>query len=155
MNGSAMFEKDNFVSRVKVGVELVLTDGTTVQGSLFARQKQRLVEIMNDPRGYIPIELEDGQVKVINKAVISTVTPIQQDEEEDHKERTEKWQGSFAKASMEPPEAYKILGLSSGASIDQIQTAQKKLLLALHPDKGGTTYLAAKINQAVLVLTTH
>ncbi|MEE8350816.1 MAG: DnaJ domain-containing protein [Rhodospirillales bacterium] len=150
-----MFEKDNFVSRVRIEVDLVLTDGTTLRGSLFAMQKQRLVDIMNDPRGHIPIELEDGRVTVINKAVISTVTPIQQDEEEDRKERTEKWQGTFAKASMEPPEAYKILGLSPRASNEQIQTAQKKLLLALHPDKGGSDYLAAKINQAVLVLTTH
>ena len=150
-----MFEKDEFVSRIKIEVDLVLMDGTTLRGSLFAKQRDRLVDIMNDPRTYIPIELEDGTIKVVNKAVISTITPLQQDPDEDHKERAEKWQGTFAKASMEPDEAHKILGLANGASEQEIQAAKKKLLAALHPDKGGTNYLAAKINQAVVVLMPH
>ncbi len=148
-----MFKHDEFVSRGKVEVDLALMDGTTLRGSLFATQRQRLVDMMNDPRAFIPIELEDGTVKVVNKAAISSITLLQQDMEEDRKEQTEKWQGTFAKGGMEPDEAYKVLGLTPGASMDQIQTAKKKLLSVLHPDKGGTNYLAAKISQAAVVLT--
>lgn len=150
-----MFKNEEFVSRVKVEVDLALIDGTTLRGSLFVKQRQRPVDIMNDSRAYIPVELEDGTIKVVNKTVISTLTPLQQDMEKDSKERTEKWQGTFAKASMEPDEAYKILGLTPSASIDQVQAAKKKLQSAYHPDKGGTNYLAAKINQAAVVLTPH
>lgn len=50
--------------------------------------------------------------------------------------------------NMEQAEAYDVLGLKPGASRDEINAAFKRLQRANHPDTGGSTYLAAKINQA-------
>lgn len=55
--------------------------------------------------------------------------------------------------AMGRDEAYRVLGLPDGASIDQINKAHRALMQKLHPDHGGTSYLAAKINQAREVLT--
>ena len=52
------------------------------------------------------------------------------------------------RASMTPEEAYAVLALAPGASKDQIIAAHRRLILRFHPDRGGSDYLAAKINQA-------
>ncbi len=49
-------------------------------------------------------------------------------------------------------EAYAILGLASGADEEAIREAYHRLMKQLHPDHGGTDYLAAKINRARDVL---
>lgn len=58
----------------------------------------------------------------------------------------------FFKDEMDHQEALDILGLDTGASPEQIKEAHHRLIAGLHPDHGGSTYLAAKINRAKDVL---
>jgi len=58
--------------------------------------------------------------------------------------------GSSADVTVE--EAYAILGLAAGATVQQIRDAHRRLMKQLHPDHGGTDYLATKINRARDVL---
>lgn len=49
---------------------------------------------------------------------------------------------------MSEDEALSVLGLKSGADAEEVRVAHRRLISQLHPDKGGTDYLAAKINEA-------
>lgn len=55
-------------------------------------------------------------------------------------------------SGMEVQEACDVLGVETGCSDEDVIVAHRRLIQKLHPDRGGNTYLAARVNEARDVL---
>lgn len=57
--------------------------------------------------------------------------------------------------AMTKEEAYKILGLETGAAATDVRKAHRRLMQRLHPDVGNASFLAARINEAKDILLSN
>ena len=56
--------------------------------------------------------------------------------------------GPTRNTDMTVDEAWQVLGLKPGATPEEIRAAHRRLMQTVHPDRGGTDYLAARVNRA-------
>jgi DnaJ domain len=106
--------------------------------------------------------LQDSELKIFHSACAAagdqSLALFQAWLDRSKPEWRQSWQGGKASppaqrsGAMGHEEALAVLGLKPGASADDIRTAHKRLMKEFHPDKGGSDYLASKINEAKDVL---
>ena len=73
-----MFGSELLKQKVKNKVELVLDDGTVMKGCLFLSPQQRILDILNDERAFLPFEDGEGTLIVILKTSIRRIKPDEQ-----------------------------------------------------------------------------
>ena len=71
---------------------------------------------------------------------------------EGNQERDAQGEPELASGAMTREEALRILGLGEDASEQEIRSAYKQLMQKLHPDLGGSDYLASVVNRAKEIL---
>ncbi|GHF20485.1 hypothetical protein GCM10017044_14190 [Kordiimonas sediminis] len=136
------------VSKKQIAVEIALTTGVELKGFLFVREGERLQDLLNDDRSFLPLEETPDNVTIIQKSSIANARAVS---------------GAITRAAdipnygfgpdpMGPKEALRILGLDTGCGETQINDAFHRIMLSVHPDQGGSNYLAAKVNSARDVL---
>ncbi|GFZ43998.1 Mitochondrial import inner membrane translocase subunit tim14 [Saitozyma sp. JCM 24511] len=64
----------------------------------------------------------------------------------------EQWVKGGFKAKMDKAEAMAVLGLRDPITSNRLKDAHRRLMLANHPDRGGSPYLAGKVNEARVLL---
>lgn len=119
-------------------------DGFVLTGN---NEGSRLSELSDEVIMDLYQELaDDGESCALMEAYLDRRTPGWSD----HTERSSgTGQGSTAGSGpMTKEEAYQVLGLQPGAGADEIREAHRRLMKRVHPDSGGSTFLAARINEA-------
>jgi hypothetical protein len=115
--------------------------GTILQG---AHNGQRLADL--DQNGLISFydEADDPETRRLLEAYLERRFGAGWRPREEAKDEPP----PHAPTGMTRREALKVLGLEEGATADEIRAAHRRLMLQNHPDKGGSDYLASKINEA-------
>lgn len=73
-----MLDSNIKTQKIEVEATIVLTDGTTLNGCFFTAQGQRLTDLLNDQRAYLPFLIEDGEITFLSKTTIARITPAVQ-----------------------------------------------------------------------------
>ncbi len=111
---------EKMVFKKKLLVELELDSGAIMNGYLFVGQTQRLSDLMNDDRTFLPFEDMDGAITIFTKAMARRVKPV------------EKAQTAAAGDGSDP---YVILGVPQNATEVQLREAYHRKVQETHPDK--------------------
>ena len=71
-----MFDSSEKRKKSQIGVELYLDDGSHFLGKFGIGQSERLSDLMNDARDFLPFETSEGNVVMIRKTIISKVVQL-------------------------------------------------------------------------------
>lgn len=111
-----MFEKTAIKQgKARLMVRLCLTDASEVEGELWCAQGERLADVLNDDRAFLPIG-EGDTVRCIAKSVIATAEPL----------------GAPPREASDP---YAILRVEPAASDAEVRAAWMSRMKASHPDR--------------------
>ena len=64
----------------KITVQVMLSSGTSLNVKLFVGEMQRVNDLLNDGRKFIPFEDVSGQLRLLNKSKIITVIPLDEED---------------------------------------------------------------------------
>lgn len=113
-----MFDPDEKITKFKVEVAVELEDGVRLLGFLFVKHQQRLSDLLNDHRQFLPLRLTDGSLVHLQKAKIARVSQLRPEPD--------------AEEAFDP---YEILGVAPGTSDERLKAAYHGLCSDYHPDK--------------------
>ncbi len=113
-----MYESDDKISKWKIEVRVELDDGMRLLGFLFVKPMQRLSDLLNDQRSFVPMQTMDGLIVQLAKSTIAKVVQLDQKAE--------------AAAITDP---YDILGVSPRVSDEKLKKSYHALCTEYHPDK--------------------
>jgi len=113
-----MFDPDEKITKFKIEAAVELEDGTRLLGFLFVKHMQRVSDLLNDHRQFLPLRLSAGPVVHLHKSKIARVSQLAQEPD--------------AEDNCDP---YEVLGVSPSASDEQLKAAYHSLCSDYHPDK--------------------
>lgn len=145
-----MFDKTSGAFRHKneTEVRLQLTGAPPLNAIVYHVNGERLSDLLNDPRRFLPVKLEDGQVMIINKDQI--VSLLLNDQARAKPDNISDEDPAAMDRAFNP---YEMLRVREDASTEEIRAAYKARIKSVHPDKVASLGLDEDLAKAALLTT--
>lgn len=113
-----MLKDTSYRAKKKVAVNLQLSDGSLLDGFVFCNQGERVSDVLNDAREFLPFETHTSDIMMLRKGTIGTILA-----------RDTK---AVKKILTDP---FDILGIKKGADQETAKRAYHDKVRTYHPDK--------------------
>jgi len=158
--------------RNEVQVLITLTGQTPFDATVFLKADERLIDLLNDPRAFIPVRRTDGTTLITAKNNIVSILEVplpaedRPGDEANADDKTREDAGDFETAGGEaedgqpratverprrPSDPYEVLRVPRDATLDDIRKAYKARIKAVHPDTIAALDLDEDIERAAHV----
>ena len=125
-----MFDKATGAFRHKneKAVQLHISGREPMAATIFHVNGERLTDLLNDPRAFIPVRAASGEMMIVAKAQIASIIEI---DEEQEAAAEDKLPGKNAPRAFDP---YETLRISPDARHEELRAAFRARIKAVHPD---------------------
>ncbi|MBT8473764.1 MAG: J domain-containing protein [Marinicaulis sp.] len=130
----------------QAAVKITIVGQEPFHGVVFLSVGDRLIDLLNDDRAFIPIKKEGGPAIIVSKLQIASIVeleiakPAEDIEEEQVEDLSAEFETDSEKGESKTPRAirkfdpYATLRITPEASVDEIRAAYKTRIKAVHPD---------------------
>lgn len=133
------------------------TAQTPVEATVFTSLGERASDLLNDNRAFIPVRLGSGETMIVAKTQIASVIEASARKADDKGSKIYGEDFSAEEKSDEKPvekfDAYATLRIAPEASDEEIRTAYKARMKAVHPDSLASLGLDEEISKAAVLAT--
>lgn len=129
-------------------------DGRCLKGRFAGRALSSLSEA-EAVELYVSFEADGLKEAALMEAYLDWRVPDWREKAEAETANAGAGTGGFSKGRMSAEEARAVLEVAPDATDEDVRLAHRRLMMKLHPDQGGSNYLAARINEAKDVLIGH
>lgn len=109
-------------------VQLHIAGREPMAATIFHVNGERVTDLLNDPRAFIPVRIGSGEMMIVAKAQIASITEI---DEEQQTATEDKLTGKKTSGAFDP---YETLRISPDATHEELRAAFRARIKAVHPD---------------------
>lgn len=113
------------MKKLRHDITVVLTDGRTIEGKIFVGYNERILDVLNDKRTFVPMEDEDGNIIIISKDAV--VTADTRDVAHSAARSALRGKSTTHIAKYEGISPYKVLELPDGTDITKVRKRYLKI----------------------------
>jgi DnaJ-domain-containing protein 1 len=113
-----MYGISSQMDKIKIDAQVELHSGNQFLAAFFVRRDQRISDLLNDEREFLPLELTNGLISHLKKSSIASVTQLDQRVDDDSEQ-----------------DPYLVLGVRSNATDDEVRATYHRRVQNYHPDR--------------------